>query len=146
MSVATTCVHEVLRFLQLHLAKAIKGCPINGAFACNTLGFAGLREKREFDCESYDFGQAGDGPLRSPFPDAQLRRYVRPGGALCPHLTRQSQSLRVPSGFLSHAWPLIVSPGEVRTGKMLQNKESRPNFRRLQVVCFREARQEKVTE
>ena len=86
MSVATTCVHEVLRFLQLHLAKAIKGCPINGAFARNTLGFAGLREKREFDCESYDFGQAGDGPLRSPFPDAQLRRYVRPGAALCPQI------------------------------------------------------------
>ena len=33
---------------------------------------------------SYNFGQAGDGPLRNPFsPGAQLRRYVRPGAALC---------------------------------------------------------------
>src|SRR6266852_3496230 len=59
-SVAEPCVQEVFRFLRrrlLHLAKAIRGCPINRAFACNTLASAGLREKREFDCESYVFGQ-----------------------------------------------------------------------------------------
>jgi hypothetical protein len=39
------------------LAKVSRSCPINLAFACNSLDSAGLKEKRDFDCDSYVLGQ-----------------------------------------------------------------------------------------
>ena len=109
------------------LVTAISGCPINRAFTCNTLNCAGLREKREFGCESYVFGQAGYCLVDGPIADAHYR------GDFAPREPTYTQGARTDPNF-QHAAELEKRSKSPEVQSLLKHlpknrQESRETFK-----------------